>query len=123
MKKSKHSISHFIVRFISVIPTCYKVIKQFIHLIEKEANQAKHKIITLLIASILFLSLLASTWLCLIGIIFLYLVSLNLSYLFALFLVFILNFLLMVMIGLIILNMKNEPFFPKTRQALFHSKE
>ena len=123
MKNSKHSIMHFILRFITVIPLCYQVINRFVHLVEQEANLAKRKVIVLLIASIMLLALFASTWLCLIGMIFLYLVSLHLSYLVALFLVFILNLLLLIVSGLIILNIKNEPLFPKTREIIFHSKE
>ena len=106
MKKSKHSITHSIVRLVSIIPLFYSVISQVAHLIEAEAKHIKRKIIKLLITSVCFSFTLQRVMLY--RMLFLYLVfTIKLSCF--TFLVFILNLLLQY-VWFNSLNMKTSHF-------------
>jgi len=113
--KEKSSFSKTIVSLIIAVPALYRLVNNFIALIELEAKLAERSLVRLFILYLVLGSLLTSVWLGILAMLSLYLVSLQLSWLMSLFIVFVMNILLLLIVGLIMLRVKHDFSFPRTR--------
>lgn len=83
-----------------------------------EARIASKGLVRIIIFSVFFGVILASTWICILGLLFFYLFQLHADPYFALLLIILLNVLILVAMGLIIKSIKNQLLFPEARKEL-----
>ena len=111
-------LSKFIIDISMFVFSLFKIVPNFILLIELEARSAGKSIIALLILYLIAGTLITSIWLCILAMCFVYFISLNLSWLLSLFIIVIVNILLLVITALVITKSKNNLSFEKTRNLL-----
>ena len=118
MAAAQKKENHFI-HLIMIIPSVIRLIANLTSLIELETRLSGKNLIVALILCLLCGSLLTATWLCMLAMLFLYLISLPLGSFTSLSILLIANILFLIIVGYVLLRVKDNIFFPRTRQ-FFH---
>jgi hypothetical protein len=109
-----------LLNFFMVIPSLISVATNLLVNLKNEAELARRSIILILFFCVATSILMTTLWICAMGMLLVYFLSLQLGWLLSLFLLFLLNLLLIVIMGLSITVIKNNMFFPETREILHH---
>lgn len=118
MAEKKNGISKFVIDTVMIVFSLYKVIPNFISLVEMEARLAGRSVVKLLILYLLSGVLLLSIWMCINGMCFAYLISLQFSFIFSFFLMTIINLMLWLVVALAIVKTAKNFSFTRTRRLL-----
>lgn len=121
--KKKFSLIRSVVRMFSLLPLFSSVFTKTLHIVESETRIAGKKLVLLLIYGVILGFLIAYIWFCLLAMLLVYFIQLQMGLLAALSIILILNVLLLIIVGLLILNVKKEKLFPRSRNLLFHLKD
>src|SRR5580658_1334262 len=116
--KKNNLLSKYIVDLAMCFFSLFKIIPNFILLVEIEARSAGKSIISLLIMYLIAGSLLTSVWLCMLAMCFIFFISSHLSWLLSLFIIIVINILLLIINMICILKSKDNLSFAKTRELL-----
>lgn len=120
MKNKKRSgFTRSILDILFSIPNILYLASNIISLLLIEARLAGKSIITILILSVIFSTLLISTWLCALALLFMFF-TIHLGPILSMTLLLLINLLLLLVIGLIISKTKNNLTFPITREQCCH---
>lgn len=123
-KKKRWSLSSCAIDLIMIIFSLFRIVPDFICLIEKEAHLVKKSVVHILLLYLIAGTLLTAIWLCILGIFLLYFISLKLSPLLSMFIILTINILLLIITGLLIAKSKNNLSFKNTCDLIrnFHIK-
>jgi len=123
MTNKRNHISKFIFDVITILFSLFKIIPNFISLVEIEAQIAGRSVINLLILHLIAGILLTSIWLSINGMCLVYLLSLQLSWLLSLFFICIINFTLLIITALVMIKVTHNLSFVRTRHLLRQIKQ
>ena len=118
-RKSSFSFTSAILNLIMLVPNLMGTVSRITSLMAAEARLAGKSIILLITLSIVLASFITSTWICLLVMLFVFFTSLGWSVAAALTIIFLLNLLTLIIILFIMLRVKKNLLFPKTRRNLF----
>lgn len=115
MQKRKSSLRS-IMEFALLVPNIINVICNAMKLIGHEARIAGRSVVIIMISSIVFAILLASSWICILGLVLVYLLSLQWNLMLCIFILLLLNILLLIILSIFIGKTKRNLLFPATTQ-------
>jgi len=117
-KSRKSSFKFSLLRLISIAPLLYRVIKNSIVLLEQDIKLTRQNLFTLLLVIFFLLIIVTSIWICLLSLLFVYLISLKFTVLHAISIILMINLILFIIEVGLIFYIKNNLFFPKTKEIL-----
>jgi hypothetical protein len=121
--KKKNIVSTVFIDFLKIVFTIFKIVPNFIYLIESEAKLAGKSIASILILYLMTGTVLTAIWFCLLAMCFLGLTLLHLNPLLSLLIIVVFNIILLIIIALLISKSKRDISFTRTRELMRRVKK